>query len=671
MMKASEKFLIVCFSTLVLSVSAEHVAAQSMIDLGTLGSTYSRAFGVSSDGSVIVGQSNPISDGYIGWVSDPLGGNGNAHAFALRGGRMVDLGTLGGTGSAATAVSANGQVIVGTSYLLGNSETRGFTYIGTTMTALPTLGGLINVANGVSSDGTVIVGVSSDIGGNCHAVKYVNSVLFDLGLGEATAVSANGSVIAGNSGSHAIIFTGLSMTDIGTLGGVFSQAWGLSADGSVIVGDSDTSGGDRHAFKYLGSAMTDLGTLGGAYSYARAVSANGSVIVGGSETAGAPVLQLGPSGYQLLPPRHAFKYVGTTMIDIGTLGGTSSQADGVSADGSVIVGSSNISGDTAVHAFAYTLGKMIDLPNTYTDLARSASNIRNTIALRSSSMALMMDYDCRAFAQYNTCISFGGRYGDLNASTNEGAGILTASYRVAPSMRIGAFIDHRVTQSKPAGIRYSDDTPSVGAFIGYDDHGDGTGAQGKLTAVYNTGKVGVTRLASSANTEAGSGRSALTSYAVGAELGWGIQLNDGWVGTAYAGIKLTSSKLGAYAEQLTDSVKFPISYADYGQRLTTATAGLRIDGRLTEGVSIALAAGIERDLRRTMDAYAGISDIPGLTSFSFSNSANSNRSRAVGSAALSYQIANNQRVSAGMSVRQNAYVSQPTRAMQMKYEMAF
>jgi hypothetical protein len=302
---------------------------------------------------------------------------------------------------------------------------------------------------------------------------------------------------------------------------------------------------------------------------------------------------------------------------------------------------------------------MIDLPETYADLGRSANNIRNTIVLRSSSIALMMDYDCRAFGQHNTCISFGGRYGDLNASANEGAGILTLAYRLSPSVRIGAFIDHRVTQSKPAGINYSDDTPSVGAFVAYDDRGNGTGAQGKLTAVYNTGKVGVTRSASSANTEAGSGRSSLTSYAVGAELGWGFKVNEGWVATPYAGLKHTSSKLGSYAESQTASVEFPISYADYGQRLTTATAGFRLDGRMTERVSLALAAGMEHDLRSTMDAYAGTSDIPGLTSFSLSTNANSNRSRMVGSAALSYQIAAHQRVTAGMHVRENAYLTQP------------
>jgi probable HAF family extracellular repeat protein len=337
----------------------------------------------------------------------------------------------------------------------------------------------------------------------------------------------------------------------------------------------------------------------------------------------------------------------------------------------VIVGYSDITGDAASHAFAWRGGKMIDLPETYADLARSANNIRNTIALRTSSMALMMDYDCRAFGQYNTCISFGGRYGDLNASTNEGAGILTAAYRVSPSVRIGAFIDHRVTQSKPAGINYSDDTPSIGAFVGYDDHGDGAGAQGKLTAVYNTGNVGVTRLASGANTEAGSGRSSLASYAFGAELGWGFKLNGGWVGTPYAGLKHTSSKLGAYAEQLTDSVEFPISYAAYGQRLTTATAGIRIGGRLTDRVSLALAAGIEHDLRSTMDAYAGASDIPGLASFSFSTNANSNRTRRVGSATLGYHIDSNQRVSAGAYVRENAYAAQATKSLLMQYEMAF
>jgi probable HAF family extracellular repeat protein len=84
--------------------------------------------------------------------------------------------------------------------------------------------------------------------------------------------------------------------------------------------------------------MTDLGTLGGNNSTARAVSANGSVIVGES--------QISDGSYR------AFKYDGSTMINLGTLGGNDSRAYAVSADGSVIVGSSeNNYGET--HAFIY------------------------------------------------------------------------------------------------------------------------------------------------------------------------------------------------------------------------------------------------------------------------------------------------------------------------------
>ena len=601
-----------------------------MTDLGTLGGSLSIAVGVSADGNVIVGRSE---------AATTEGG-----AFKYAGSIMTYLGTLGGTSSIAHAVSADGSVIVGYSIITGYPDSAGnivghaFKYTGSTMSDLGTLGGINSAAFGVSADGSVIVGLSYTVGNSeYHAFKYASST----------------------------------MTDLGTLGGSYSYATGVSADGSVIVGYSNTVGNSEfRAFKYTGSVMSDLGTLGGKNSYAYGVSANGSVIVGSSDTAAGG-------------DEHAFKYSGGAMTDLGTLGGAYSRAYAVSADGSVIVGESSPTALRAVvHAFAYRnvltptppippAPKLIDLPNTYADFFRSANNIRNTIALRTSSMALMMDYDCRAFGQHNTCISFGGRYGDLNASANEGAGILTLAYRLSPSVRIGAFIDHRVTQSKPAGINYSDDTPSVGAFVAYDDRGNGTGAQGKLTAVYNTGKVGVTRLASSGNTEAGSGRSSLTSYAVGAELGWGFKVNEGWVATPYAGLKHTSSKLGSYAESQTASVEFPISYADYGQRLTTATAGARIDGRMTERVSLALAAGVERDLRSTMDAYAGTSDIPGLTSFSLSTNANSNRNRMTGTAALSYQIAAHQRVTAGMNVRENAFVTQPTRTAQMTYEMAF
>src|SRR3954469_15188135 len=51
----------------------------------------------------------------------------------------------------------------------------------------------------------------------------------------------------------------------------------------------------------------------------------------------------------------------TAPTNLGTLGGSQSDAYGVNADGSVVVGRSLITGDTAQHAFRWTSGGMVDL----------------------------------------------------------------------------------------------------------------------------------------------------------------------------------------------------------------------------------------------------------------------------------------------------------------------
>jgi probable HAF family extracellular repeat protein len=77
-----------------------------------------------------------------------------------------------------------------------------------------------------------------------------------------------------------------SITWLGTLGGGWSEAYGVSADGSVVVGRASNAAGDWHAFRWTASGgMQDLGTLGG-NSWARGVSADGTVVVGYAYAAG-------------------------------------------------------------------------------------------------------------------------------------------------------------------------------------------------------------------------------------------------------------------------------------------------------------------------------------------------------------------------------------------------
>jgi probable HAF family extracellular repeat protein len=169
--------------------------------LGTLGGNSSWAWGVSADGSVVVG------------MAVNAAGKGRAFRWtAARG--MQDLGTLpGGDESWADAVSADGSVVVGIS---GGRAFRWTAARG--MQDLGTLGGDWSWAHGVSADGSVVVGEAYNAAGQRRAFRWT---------------AARG------------------MRSLGMLpGGGESVALGVSADGSVVVGTAGNAEGWGHAFRW-------------------------------------------------------------------------------------------------------------------------------------------------------------------------------------------------------------------------------------------------------------------------------------------------------------------------------------------------------------------------------------------------------------------------------------
>jgi probable HAF family extracellular repeat protein len=115
------------------------------------------------------------------------------------------------------------------------------------------------------------------------------------------------------------------MTDLGTLGGTSSYAYGINASGQV-VGVAKTGSGSNHAFIYNDGTMTDLGA-----GQANSINANGQVV--------------GYSG------NHAFLYSNGVMTDFNSMIATSSgwtlkSATGINDNRQVVGYGTNPSGQT-------------------------------------------------------------------------------------------------------------------------------------------------------------------------------------------------------------------------------------------------------------------------------------------------------------------------------------
>lgn len=275
--------------------------------------------------------------------------------FAVPGlaGSFTPLGDYGGlTFTSAYAVSSDGAVVVGVG--LYNQAYRWTAATGPQPLPGPDTGNYW-VARAISGNGSLVVGNGRSEPSFSQTEIYVwdastgtTTSLGDLpggtsrGLG--TAVSANGSVIAGTgssaSGTEAFRWTSATgLVGLGDLpGGSFnSQATGISDDGAVIIGVGTRENPDppqfvsrQEAFRWTeGSGLESLGDLEGGpiHSVAWDTNADGSVIVGESFAA---------NGIR------AFRWTATEgMVAIPGLAGYSSdRASAVSGNGSLIAGNS-------------------------------------------------------------------------------------------------------------------------------------------------------------------------------------------------------------------------------------------------------------------------------------------------------------------------------------------
>jgi probable HAF family extracellular repeat protein len=144
------------------------------------------------------------------------------------------------------------------------------------------------------------------------------------------------------------------VTDLGTLGGPYSEAFFMN-NNAAIGGVSSRADGTEHAFLWQKGAFADLGTLGGANSVAYGGPNLWNQLVGQSDTAtadpnGEDFCGFGthdicrPFIWQPLP------FPGGKMLRLPTLGGHNGEANGINDRGEAVGTAENATADTSCPA---------------------------------------------------------------------------------------------------------------------------------------------------------------------------------------------------------------------------------------------------------------------------------------------------------------------------------
>ncbi len=217
----------------------------AMTDLGTLGGDAAEAHDLTESPDLTV----------VGTSLAPSASDANnlvERAFLWHDGAMTDLGPDDGDAdSEAWAINESHQVVGGARF---GDDWQAFLWQAGTMTSLGTLGGIDSIAYDINADGIVV------------------------GYSDAPAPMEDPNQPALPDVKRAFLWQSGTMTDLGTLGGRNSTAYGID-DGGNVTGWTDTADGERHAFLWNATdGMQDLGTLGGTVS--EAWGARGSTACG-------------------------------------------------------------------------------------------------------------------------------------------------------------------------------------------------------------------------------------------------------------------------------------------------------------------------------------------------------------------------------------------------------
>ena len=612
------------------SEAVRWTASGEILSLGYLPNAaidFSIARAINDDGTVVVGTARDADNRYQAFRWIPSGG-------------MVGIGFLSNAfaaGSMGNSVSGDGQVIVGSSWD-GDFNYRAFRW--SSAVGMEALGTLANSASdyseafGTNPDGSIVVGLAENDFNRLEAFKWTQSDGM-VGLGFLAASDQEA-----------------------------SQATAISSDGSTIVGVAINSDGKPEAFRWtIGSGMIGLGILptsGQFGSRATAVNSDGSVIVGGASIGIATKqhqpdirasvdnslltiaslnsscllnLLLGSGGgFTPLPgscsaiddlnafsPQQAFRWtnadglhsVAELLIESGVDIGEwqISQANGVSADGSIIVGE-GIDPDGNSKGWWAKIGtgfiSTSELNHSLESLTGVGQSTQQSIS-NGLGETLGENMTGGASQSQGTTTAWGGiggaEFNVLKIDPYSLSGTVGLAYQVTSAVKLGAGIHYGTRKDHLPVLDGSNQSERMGIdLIGaYEPSTTGLRLYGALVADHLNDRIRRGYLNGATPTSSTGKRS---GQAIGGTivLGWNLPTGAATSVMPFIGYEASYFKLEEYTET---TGPFPVHVNQSSDTLQIARLGAKLNQKMNEQLELWTSFGAAHRVEKRMPGASG------------------------------------------------------------------
>jgi hypothetical protein len=254
-----------------------------------------------------------------------------------------------------------------------------------------------------------------------------------------------------------------------------------------------------------------------------------------------------------------------------------------------------------------------------------ATSMNAMNGLASGSITGMVGSDCTMFGKMGYCASI--NYGVSRISSGDlGSSGITLAKSINDNWRVGVFGNKLLGEPTVGTVKFSTDTPAMGAVIGWRQNKNGRGFGASLSAITGSGDYTI-----------GTDKTGVRGDAVQARVSYTESIGLNTNVSPYFGVRYSRFKVNGFTEE---GPIFPLTYDSVTQTSTDLLAGVTVSRKFLDKLSASTSLGIIHNVRSNAGSVNVSSD---MGNFSSPLIGSNHTSAAVG-LGMNYSIAANQSI---------------------------